>query len=420
MLIRIKNLTLVLFREIESIFNLLSIKLKHKRNEKIRVVFITQYIPAWNKSEPVYQRMRANTKFEVSILCVPSEIKNNILSAEIKVNSTYEYFKTHGYENVIDAMLPAGNWFDLKSLSPDYVFYTRPYNTFMPSCYTAQIVSKYTKICLIMYAYNTSKDIIAIHGGIRDFYSYMYFYFAESDYAASYHKNKNALRIKFGLQKIMHSGYMVLETIYKRKNETTDIWNFSDNTFRVIWTPRWTSDPGSGSTNFFKYKDFFINFAKDNSKIDFLFRPHPLTFSHFIETGEMTAEDVQSFRDNCEHAKNIYLDETEEYIPTIWNSSVLISDNSSLLIEYFATGKPVIFCQSYMTMEFLDEVKKIIYEGCYVASNEDDIRKYISELQCGNDYLKQKRAEIISDIWGDDLENISKIVTENIVSDHFK
>lgn len=408
------------FWEVEPIFNFFMRKSKFKKNEKIRVVFITQYIPAWNKSEAVYQRMNANTKFEVFLLCVPIEIKNCQLDERVKINNTYEYFKKHGYENLIDAMLPSGNWFDLNGLNPDYVFYSRPYNAFIPYCYTPRMVSKYAKTCLIMYAFTMSKEGIERYYNIRNFCSYLYFYFSETAFATSYYKRKNALCFKFGLQKVVNSGYPVLETIMAKRNEKTDIWNFSNNSFRVIWTPRWTTDPDAGGTNFFKYKEFLINLAMEKNNIDFLFRPHPLALSHFIETGEMTVKEVKDFRDNCESIGNIHLDETEEYIPTIWNSSVLISDVSSFIIEYFATGKPIIFCQSHMTAEFLDEVKKMIYEGCYVANNEEDIRRYINELLCGNDYLKQKRTEIISDILGDDLENISIKIIENVVFDYLK
>ena len=47
----------------------------YQNNEKIRVVFLCQYVQAWNKLKPVYERMRTDERYEAMIVAVPYDIK---------------------------------------------------------------------------------------------------------------------------------------------------------------------------------------------------------------------------------------------------------------------------------------------------------------------------------------------------------
>lgn len=48
----------------------------------------------------------------------------------------------------------------------------------------------------------------------------------------------------------------------------------------VLWTPRWSTDPYIGGSNFFNYKDIMTRLVKQNKNILFIFRPHPLMFEN--------------------------------------------------------------------------------------------------------------------------------------------
>lgn len=404
--------------DLESILIFFYQKYTHKKNDKIRVVFMTQYVSSWNKMEPIYERLVNDPRFEVFLLCLPIEITDCQLDPSVKSNGTFTYFSNKGYSNIINAMLENGKWYDLKQINPDYLFCSRPYNNYLPKEYSSRNFSRFTKICLVLYGINLSKRTLGTCINWR-FCSDIRIFFSERDFVTKYYLKQYHIKTKLKLQSVVTTGAPVLESIIQRKNEQITAWEFSHNPFRIIWTPRWTTDSNVGGSNFFKYKDFLISFAKNNTDLDILFRPHPLALDHFVRTGEMTSQDVQKFKDICNTTKNISLDTTKEYIGTFWQSSVLISDYSSILPEYFITGKPIIFCEANIDWGLEDFAQKM-FDAFYIARCEDDIKKYIQEIKNGNDYLKEKRQQVIAGIFGEDFSVPSRKIVEYLLDDYQK
>ena len=55
---------------------------------------------------------------------------------------------------------------------------------------------------------------------------------------------------------------LILDTIGKACQKT------GLNKFKVLWTPRWAMD--EGNCHFFKYKDLFLDYCKENNDVDFI------------------------------------------------------------------------------------------------------------------------------------------------------
>ena len=87
-----------------------------------------------------------------------------------------------------------------------------------------------------------------------------------------------------------------------------------------------------------------FSFIKSNKQYSLIFRPHPLLFQNFLATGELTQEAFSSLIKDIEDTPNIYLDESGDYLDSFNKSNMLITDTSGLIIDYYLTGKPIIFC----------------------------------------------------------------------------
>lgn len=369
------------------------------RSGPIKVGFICQYIPAWAKVETIYAMMREDSSFEPYLICLPSNIKNNRLTDPDSLhNDTYAYFRDHGYSEALNALTGKETWLDLKELDLEYLFYPRPYNHFMPESYTVKQTSKYCKVCLLMYGMEILEEITRITLN-RDFMAYVTYYFAENTAVRAVNYQRNRFAHDMGLQKTLCIGMPVLESLNAKRNAQSPSWEFSKNAFRVMWTPRWTTDLAEGGSNFFTYYQKLTAYAKEHPDIDFLYRPHPLTFPHFVETGEMTQQQVDDFKAQCEATPNISLDKEQQYDAAMWQSSVLISDYSGMVPEYFFTGKPLIFCISNMVLTLSDFGKRML-EGCYVVNDEKELFACLEMLKAGEDPLKEKRGEIIRELYG--------------------
>lgn len=362
---------------------------KKINNKKVlNVVFVVQYIPGWNKLEPIYKKMKQDKNFNPIIVCVPLNIQNHKLMDD-KGNDTYEYFINHGYD-AINALRADGCWYDLRLLEPDYLFHSRPYNYFMPEPYTSRRIVKYALICNVLYGTNVSTDIRPVTIN-NDYFRDVFCYFAADVDEKNYYEKRFYIGSYLKIQVCHPFGAIGLEHMLASKN----IENNRTYSKTVIWTPRWSTDPKIGGSNFFKYKDFLLSFASKNKDVKFVFRPHPLMFGNFIKTGEMNDYEVKKFKNICENESNLVLDESEEYSKTFWNSDILISDVSSIVTEYFVTYKPIIYCHSQINYKYSESSRSMI-KSCYEAFNVQDLENVLVKLINDIDEKQDDRKECIA------------------------
>ncbi len=370
------------------------------RQGPVKVGFVVQFLPAWSKLEPIYRAMQADPGFEPVLLCLPSGIQaNRLLMPESMENDTYFYLKENGFSEAVNTLVGKEQWLDPKSLGLEYLFYQRPYNTYLPPVYTVSCTSRHSKVCLLMYAIEMLEEITDITLD-RDFMAYVSWYFAENTAVADINIRRNRRGHKLGLQHTVCLGMPVLENLLRKRQEKSPAWDFSRNSFRAIWTPRWTTDKSAGGSNFFTYYQVLTQYAAQHPDMDFLYRPHPMTFDNFVRTGEMTPQQVQDFKARCESLPNVQLDIQQQYDATFWGSTVLISDYSGMVPEYFLTGKPLIFCMTNMELTLSDFGKKIL-EGCYVVESAQELFFHLERLKAGEDPLRERRQQLIQMLYGE-------------------
>lgn len=388
-----------------------------RAGDKIRVGFLCQYIPAWGKLEPVYRRMKESEEFEVFLLCVPMGIhKQRLDNPRDRSNDTYEYYQKAGYEEAVNTLTGENEWLDLETLELDYLFVTRPYNAYMPPEYSSHVVSRYTRICVLSYAFTLTEEIYRSTLN-KDFFCNVYLYFAENTYAMEKHIRHFPGRHRKGLQRSVCYGMAALEEILCAKDRPAPAWDFSKQEFRVMWTPRWTTDPALGGSNFFVYRQAMLDYAGAHGDVDFLFRPHPLMFDNFLKTGEMTEGEIEAYKHEIEELPNVSLDQEKEYGATIWNSSVLVSDISGFMPEYFITGRPVVYCPADSSLTLAGNSIELI-EGCYIAHDKEELFGILEQLRRGEDPLRKKREELIPKLFGADIPGIPAHIVEELIRDH--
>lgn len=381
--------------------NIKRVRDKINKNERLNVIFVVQYIPGWNKLEPVYKKMVESNRFNPIIVCVPSNIQNHVITNKAH-NDTYDYFIQHGY-NSVNALID-GSWLDLKNFKPDYVFHSRPYNDFMPKEYCSKSIVKYALICNVMYGANFSynQQDVTLN---RDYYEDVFIYFSFDSSEANFYSKRFNNGIDKQIQKVLPYGATGLEQILNSK------FDYHDNCFdkTILWTPRWSTDLYIGGSNFFKYKDLIIELAKDYPNVKFVLRPHPLMFGNFIKTGQMSEVEVNEFKNYIEKEKNLELNESKEYFDIFWKSDFIIADLSGIVPEYFITGKPIIYCHSYANFNYV-EYSKAIIESSYSVNNSSELKKSVKKLISNNDEKKNDRKQCINKYFSEVSNNSENIV----------
>ena len=376
-------------------------KINYEPNEKIKVVFLAQCVQVWDKISSIYEKMREDEKFDVYILAI-SDITDK------EGNETFTYY-SKTYDRVINASEKEGECFDLEGLHPNYVFYTRPYDSYLPKQYRSDVISKYAKICYTPYAFvnlkSTEKTCFP-----NNFFRNIYFYFTADKITEKSNVEQYPKAHKKGYRHSVYKGYPILEK-YNQINKKTNLHNPT-----ILWTPRWTNNKELGGSNFLNYYKEIYKYAINDKNVKLIFRPHPLLFYHFKETGALSEQDIESYKNMYISAENCTLDENASYYDTFENADILITDISSMLFEWYITEKPIIYCDTGVNNDFSEGMKKEI-KGCYIAYNWEDVKVFLKQLKNGEDSLKEKRMAICNNLFGKETLNATSNIIETIRND---
>ena len=142
---------------------------------------------------------------------------------------------------------------------------------------------------------------------------------------------------------------------------------------------------------FFDYYDILLAYVQEHENVRLIFRPHPLTFQNFIHTGEMTLTEVSRVKETFS-TQNLILDENPDYVTAFNTANVLVADPTSLIYEFFATQKPIIYTRK---IDILNAFGAELEKGCYSVTNAEELKNCLDNLVLKNDRLAKTRSDII-------------------------
>ena len=153
----------------------------------------------------------------------------------------------------------------------------------------------------------------------------------------------------------------------------------------VLWNPQFDiRADGSGYSTFLTWWKFLPQEFARRPEIAFVIRPHPLFFSALEARHLLTRAQIDEFLKRCQDAGNIYIDRSPTYTAVFAAADAMISDGSSFLIEFGATGKPICYLHNargplaHLAYEVdLDFVRN----ECVWAQSEEEIRHFLDQVK---------------------------------------
>lgn len=213
-------------------------------------------------------------------------------------------------------------------------------------------------------------------------------FFADCTDSYKYALNWIESRKYNGLKKVFNVGFPcfdLLSSVQKRAN---------DLGYTFLWLPRWSLSEVNDATHFFDYIEVLLDYFESHTEYTLIIRPHPLMFSNFLEQGAMTVDQISALKQKISQMANVEFDSNNDYLITFNQCDFLISDVTSLLLEFFATGKPIIFCDSFEPSKLTSEAKEIV-KTFYHISNSKELIETIELLATGKDENKEKRLSVL-------------------------
>ncbi len=371
-----------------------------KRTGPLRVLFIVNGPQTWNSFSTVYTEIKSRGMIP-HIVVVPSKV--SVTDFESNEKDILFYQKI---EESAEFAFNQGKWVDLKVFKPDVIFRNTPYDEAYPKEYSMQNLAKIAYLCHVPYAYDWS---VSVH--YRLAYSDSFFLFISTVFSDS-HGVDNFCRERLNSLKeikhvdVVYSGFPRFELIdkkIKRKQEKAKCF---------LWIPRWSTDGvQNNATSFFRYKELLFAFFEKHKDLRLIIRPHQLMWSNFIQNKIMTQCEIDKLKTFVNSLPNISFDDNLDYNSTFKEGDVLIADFSSLIVEFFLSRKPIIYCGE--KFEVADDVAFIIPLS-YQGQNWKQLEAKISDLSAGLDPLLDRRNECIDEFWMSNATNASKVIVDAI------
>lgn len=416
---RLKKTIIDSLYKINAILNVFScrlinirIKKKLQKNKKINVLFICERPSVWESLKTVYEKMINDNSLNVNIIAIPCKKQQSLSTSNTIVydsEGSEEFWKNCNCINGYN--YKKNKWFNPLKLKPDYIFFQRPYDFIRYRTYRSYYLSKFAKVCYVAYHGVLSFNDIYMVSLPRYFMSNVSFFFAQSKKDSEFVKNvfKN---YENRIVSIINSGFPRFYGMSKYKNNSSEIWN-KNKLFRILWNTRWSTN--EGNCNFFKYKNNFYEYCRNNKDIDFVYRPHPQAFQEWDATGEFSKRDQDVLREQYRSVNNMHIDESNSYYDLMYSSDILISDYSSIILDYLITGKPIIYCECE-NCKMIGNMDHII-SALYVVHNWKELEEMIEKLKAGDDPLEINRNKIKTNYVvtnRDPAEEINNIIHEDI------
>lgn len=363
---------------------------KQELGRPINVLFVCHDPAFWSMFESVYFALARDPKFAPTIVTLPYR-HSTLPQGEYKDAGMFEFLQGKGIEAIRGYNEASDKWASPESFAPDYIFFQQPYRLFPPE-WAVERVSLIAKVCYIPYGTLLAKGELEEVVHPEDFFQYTALFFKESASAAGYFRNQFHGVAWFDEGKVRITGHPKYDYLREGTHILGGAWprGMRAEVKRVLWTPRWRTS--EGTCHFFDYRFFFRDFCKTHGMVDFVLRPHSLMFQNFVKNREMSETALAELRAEYKRSPNMSLDESGDYRDTFLSSDILVSDLSSLLLEYLATGKPIIYTHR---TDLFNEIGRELSKGLYWVRNATELKETLEMLLSGKDPLEEKRTELM-------------------------
>ena len=351
-------------------------KSKDKNNNKINICFVLQEYSLFDKLYNVFLELnKYNDIYVKAIILPPYDLKTNTINKNDHTNLDL-FIKKIGKDNIISED-------DFEKIDFDYIFINRPYDYYVEDKFKVINLYKRSKICYLPYANALTISLTKLNIE-NDFNCYVNLFFSDNKVIYNGVKNKYKIQNALGIKKVYDEGYPALETYvdYHYYNSLKD-----DKTINILYTPRWSNEGEFGGSSFLFIKDEILQLSK-NRNIKLIFRPHPMMFDNFIRNKKMSEKDVLNFREELLNNGAI-LYETGLVSDILDQIDIYLTDYSSLIMNYYLTGKPIIYIETGI-MEILDDFK-FIFDDNYIVNYDGNIVKTVEDVIRQKDYKYNDR-----------------------------
>jgi hypothetical protein len=327
--------------------------------EPIKVVFLGLYFEAWDALDEIYQKMAKDPRFQPIVVSMPRKLTGQLAYAQEE--KAHAFFEGKGIPHIrLNSGGSGSQNLDglaiLKDLAPDYVFVNYPWQrNYQPAVRFDHLV-EFTRLVYVPYFSLVMVDEpddepgggqgdapVATHLYTQRLHQLASLVFTqERDVVDAYALTER------GNSHVYFTGSPKIDNLAQEAEAGRLSWPLEEGKFKIVWAPHHSYSPHW--LNFGVFSKVYVQmleFAKANSDIQIVLRPHPFLWSTLTDRKVLTETELSSWRKSWSELPNTSVDEEGSYAGLFLATDVLVTDGISFLGEYpLVTGKPAIFFEN--------------------------------------------------------------------------
>lgn len=335
---------------------------------RLRVAILYQLPESWANVRSVWDAMRDDPEIEPIVVLLPFEHRD------------YQWSRENAARQLDALGVPWQAWdgIDPATASFDAVLFTSPYDETRPAAYRFAALSKHVRFTgYIPYGLEVGG------GSVNLFHQYGQ---AVTLHASAVFVRSNGARQMYERHCASGAGHVVV-TGHPRMDAMSKLDEFAiDPTLlaqigqrsAVLWNAHFSFDADQWSTFDQLAMPILEEFAA-RPDLALLFRPHPLLWKKLVNLGVYDDEGVAALRRELQ-AMGVVIDERADHRHAFAASSALMTDAGSFLMEYFVTGKPVLYLANPQGLG-LNEEGRAVSRHYDVAADADAIGSFLDSLE---------------------------------------
>lgn len=383
-----------------------NIKEKFLNRQKIKVLFLIRETSKWSY-DSLFLEMQKSDIFEpVIAVSLLTSVTKGIDKTRNDLDISYKFFLNLGYSVVKAYDETTKSFVDLRTFEPDIVFYDQPWE--LPKIHRPEEISKYVLTCYSPYSFVITNFEAEY---TQNFHKLLFRYYLEhKTNIVRYEKlkkgNSNNCRVV---------GYPKLDTYLEQMQINLEKYWKNPNAIKIIYAPHHSFESdGLKLATFQNNGQFILNLAKQHPETTWVFKPHPRFKNALFVNNIMTKVEIDKYYNEWEKIGNIY--DKGNYFDIFKSSDLMITDCDSFRAEYLPTTKPIIniIRDDSISLNLMGE--KIV-SSLYTVKNNDELMNVFNNLVVEkNDYKKEKRLQVLSEIFSFEEKSSTRIVNEILKS----
>ncbi|MBA1200827.1 hypothetical protein G7009_03400 [Pseudomonas capeferrum] len=357
-----------------------------KRNGKRRLAILYQLPESWGNVRTVWDAARQDDDLEVLVIMLPF------------FHQDYQWQREASQAHLDELGVPYVAWddVDLEQAGLDAVIYTSPYDETRPPAYRFANLRRHVP-CTAYVPYG-----LEVGGGEHN-YVYQYGQPVATGGTAVFVRSQGA-RAMFerhcptGARHVHVTGHPRMDNLANlARFEVDPSLREAIGTRRaILWNAHFSIDGDLWSTFDLLAKGIFDAFA-DLPDLALIFRPHPLLWKKLINLNILDEAGIRALKTELQ-ARGVIVDERADHRHAFAASEAIMSDAGSFLMEYLATGKPVLYLRNPHGLGVNEEGAALV-RHYRTASDAAELRLFLEEFIRGDDPLGVGRRAAIDDFF---------------------